>query len=71
MSYRRLWIALAVVIIGSFAVLGGVGVQMINNAPPIPRQVAAADGRVLFDHDHIQAGQGVWQSIGGQEVGSI
>jgi nitric oxide reductase subunit B len=70
-SYKRLWVALAVVIIGSFAVLGGVGVQMISNAPPIPRLVVTADGRVLFDHDHVQAGQGVWQSIGGQEVGSI
>jgi nitric oxide reductase subunit B len=70
-SYKRLWIALAVVVTGSFAVLGGVGAQMISNAPPIPRAVATSDGRVLFDHDHIQSGQGVWQSIGGQEVGSI
>jgi nitric oxide reductase subunit B len=70
-SYKRLWVALAVVIIGSFAVLGGVGVQMISNAPPIPRQVATADGRVLFDHDHVQAGQGGWQSLGGQEIGLI
>jgi nitric oxide reductase subunit B len=29
------------------------------------------DGRVLFDRATIQLGQGVWQSIGGQEVGSI
>ncbi len=54
MSYKRLWIALAVVIIGSFAVLGGVGVQMLSNAPPIPQQVVTTDGRALFDHDHIQ-----------------
>jgi nitric oxide reductase subunit B len=71
MSYKRLWIALAIVIIGSFAVLGGVGVQMISNAPPIPQQVVTTDGHDLFDHDYIQNGQGVWQSLGGQEIGSI
>lgn len=71
MEYRRLWIALAVVIIGSFIVLGGVGKQMIDQAPPIPSQVVTDDARVLFDGETIQAGQGVWQSVGGQEVGSI
>ena len=37
MSYKRYWVALAIVIIGSFAVLGGVGRKMISEAPPIPR----------------------------------
>lgn len=69
--YRRLWIAFAAVVIVSFAILGGVGIQMINSAPPIPQQVATTDGRVLFDKDTIQRGQGVWQSLGGQEIGSI
>jgi len=36
MSYKRYWLALAVVIIGSFAVLGTVGRKMISEAPPIP-----------------------------------
>lgn len=36
MSYKRYWVALAVVIVGSFAVLGGVGRKMISEAPPIP-----------------------------------
>jgi nitric oxide reductase subunit B len=71
MSYGRLWIALAVVIAASFAVLGGVGAQMISTAPPIPAAVVAADGRVLFDGEAIRNGQNVWQSIGGQEIGSI
>jgi hypothetical protein len=30
MSYKRYWVALAIVIIGSFAVLGGVGRKMIS-----------------------------------------
>jgi nitric oxide reductase subunit B len=71
MTYRKLWIALALVLIISFAVLGGVGIHVLNNAPPIPSQVVTSGGRVLFDGATIQDGQGVWQSIGGQEVGTI
>jgi len=70
MSYKRYWIALAVVIIGSFIVLGGVGRRMISEAPPIP-DVYTADGQLLFTGSSITDGQGVWQSIGGQEVGTI
>lgn len=71
MTYKKLWIALGVVLVVSFAVLGGVGVKVLNSAPPIPSQVLTTDGRVLFDGTTIQNGQGVWQSIGGQEVGTI
>ena len=71
MSYRKLWIALSLVLVVSFAVLGGVGVKVLNNAPPIPSQVVTTDGKVLFDGATIQDGQGAWQSIGGQEVGTI
>src|SRR5690349_15044080 len=71
MQYKKLWISFAVVMIASFAVLGGVGYKTIKEAPPIPAQVVAADGRVLFDGETIKDGQNVWQSIGGQEVGTI
>lgn len=71
MNYKKLWIALAIVIIGSFAVLGGVGYKMISGAPPIPARVITSSGSLVFDGDAIQDGQGVWQSIGGQEIGSI
>jgi nitric oxide reductase subunit B len=70
-SYRRLWIAFVLVIVCSFAVLGGVGIKLINNAPPVPKAVVIDDGRVLFDGETIRDGQNVWQSIGGQEVGSV
>jgi nitric oxide reductase subunit B len=52
-------------------VLGLFGYRGIRDAPPIPREVVTTDGRVVFDYDTIQTGQGVWQSLGGQEVGSI
>ncbi|HMV50041.1 MAG TPA: hypothetical protein PKD31_20020, partial [Blastocatellia bacterium] len=71
MEYKKLWIALGVVMMVSFAVLGGVGFKMISNAPPIPAQVVTTEGRVLFTGNIIQNGQGVWQSLGGQQIGSI
>ena len=70
MSYKRYWIALAIVIFGSFAVLGIMGRKMISQAPPIP-DVYAADGQLLFTGASITDGQGVWQSIGGQEIGTV
>src|SRR6266567_5433091 len=69
MSYRRYWVAFAIVIIGSFAVLGGVGRKMISEAPPIPD--VYTDGQLLFTGSSITDGQGVWQSIGGQEIGTV
>jgi nitric oxide reductase subunit B len=71
MSYKGLWIALGLVLVISFAVLGGVGVKVLDNAPPIPSRVVTTGGRQLFDGKTIQDGQGVWQSIGGQEIGTV
>ena len=71
MEYRRLWIVLGLVVGISFLILGIVGYKGITSAPPIPRQVVTTEGRVLFDETTIRDGQNVWQSIGGQEIGSI
>ncbi len=71
MSYKKLWIALGLVMTISFAVLGGVGIKILRAAPPIPAQVVTSNGQVLFTGTDIQDGQGAWQSIGGQEVGTI
>ena len=62
MNYKRYWLALAAVILASFAVLGTVGRKMISQAPPIP-DVYSADGQLLFTGAMITDGQGVWQSI--------
>ena len=70
MSYKRYWLALAVVIIGSFAVLGSLGRKMISEAPPIP-DVYSRNGQLLFTGASITDGQGVWQSMGGQEIGTV
>ncbi len=71
MRYRGLWIGLVAVVVGSFALLGFFGVDMYRKAPPVPQRVVTTDGRVLFTGQEIRDGQNVWQSIGGQEVGSI
>ncbi|AGK53915.1 nitric-oxide reductase large subunit [Bacillus sp. 1NLA3E] len=71
MNYRKLWISLSLVIIISFAILGYFGGRIYQVMPPIPDRVVTDDGRELFTGKDIQDGQNVWQSIGGQEVGSI
>jgi nitric oxide reductase subunit B len=71
MPYKRLWIALAIVLIASFAVLGGVGYKAVHSGPPIPAKVVTTDGQVLFTGETIRDGQNVWQSTGGQEIGTI
>src|SRR5579859_6529913 len=70
MSYKSYWVALSIVLVASFAVLGGVGRKMISQAPPLP-DVYTTDGQLLFAGPTITKGQNVWQSIGGQEIGTV
>src|SRR5688572_30063137 len=68
---RKLWFAFAAVIVLSFAVLGWTGVRIYQEAPPVPARVITTDGRLVIGPDEVYAGQNVWQSMGGMEVGSI
>jgi nitric oxide reductase subunit B len=68
---KRLWIALAAVMVFSFGVLGWIGTRIYQEAPPIADKVVTSAGEVLIDSGEISAGQNVWQSLGGMEVGSI
>jgi nitric oxide reductase subunit B len=70
-SYRKLWLSLISVIALSFLVLGYFGSEIYRQKPPVPKRVVTADGTVLFTGQDIKDGQNVWQSIGGQEVGTI
>lgn len=70
-SYRKLWLALFSVITLSFLALGYYGREIYYQAPPIPQRVVTTDGSVLFTGQDIKDGQNVWQSIGGQEVGTV
>jgi nitric oxide reductase subunit B len=68
---KRYWFAFAGVIAVSFAVLGWAGVRVYQQAPPLPDRVATADGRTIIGPGDIAAGQDVWRSLGGMEMGSI
>jgi nitric oxide reductase subunit B len=68
---RRLWIGFCAVLAVSFAVLLWAGARIYQSAPPIPERVVTAGGEVVFDRGEIRAGQAVWRSLGGMEVGSV
>lgn len=68
---RKLWAALGALLVVSFAVLLWVGGEIHRVMPPIPEQVVADDGAVVYTRADIEKGRQVWQSIGGQQLGSI
>ena len=71
MNLARLWWSLILVFVFSFAILGYYGGEIYQTMPPVPKRVVTTDGDVLFTEKEIRDGQNVWQSIGGQEVGTI
>jgi nitric oxide reductase subunit B len=80
MSITKRWILLGVVVSGAFAILGFFGREVYRKAPPIPARVVvandtdpttASNGSTVMTEDSILTGQQVWQSIGGQQIGSI
>ena len=68
---KRLWLGFALVLTASFLVLGWVGTRISEEAPPIVDKFVTATGQVIIDSGEVQAGQNVWQTMGGMEVGSI
>ena len=71
MSTKQLWAAFAGVIVASFLALGYAGVRIYQEAPPIPDRIVTTSGSPVIIPGDIQAGQNVWRSMGGMEVGSI
>ncbi len=71
MNIRKLWFGFIAVMVISFGVLGYFGIEIYHQAPPIPDNVVTSDGKVLFTGQDIHDGQNIWQSIGGQELGSV
>ncbi len=68
---RKLWIALGVVLLCTFMILGLFGREVYRQAPPIPDRVVTTSGAEIATGEGILDGQQVWQSVGGQQVGSI
>ena len=71
MKTKKLWIGFFAVMIVSFSVLLYYGGEIYRQAPPIPEKVINEDGTVLFTGQDIKDGQNVWQSMGGQELGTV
>src|SRR6187455_1484331 len=68
---RRLWLGLATLLIVSFGVLLWMGRDMHQQAPPLPGRVVTESGRVVYTRADMEKGRQVWQSIGGQQLGSV
>ena len=71
MNAKKLWIGFTAVMVISFGILLYYGREIYREAPPIPEKVVTEDGTVLFTGQDIKDGQNVWQSLGGQEVGTV
>lgn len=71
-NLKRLWILLGTVVFLSFAVLLYYGGEIYRQAPPIAKQVVVeGTGEVLFTEQQVKDGMNVWQSTGGQQLGSV
>jgi len=71
MKTRNLWLGFIAVMTISFAVLLYYGREIYRQAPPVPDKVLSSDGSLLFTGQDIKDGQNVWQSMGGQEMGTV
>jgi len=68
---KRLWLGLAAIVIASFGVMLWLGSDLMRTAPPVPERVVTQSGQVVFTRADIETGQKVYQSMGGQQLGSI
>ncbi len=68
---KKSWWILATTVILAFLILGFFGREVYRQAPPIPERVITTDGQLVLTQDDILTGQQVWQSTGGQQLGSI
>jgi nitric oxide reductase subunit B len=71
MKSKNLWISFIAVLVICFSILGFYGHEIYREKPPIPEKVVSEDGTTIFTKQEIEDGQNVWQSIGGQEVGTV
>lgn len=72
MTVSSRWVKAAVVtFIFGFAVLGYLAARIISGSPPVPKEVQASGGEVLFTRADIQAGQHLFQKYGLMQYGTI
>ena len=68
---RRLWLSLGTLLVAGFGVLLWMGGEIFRQAPPMPERVVTERGDIVYTRADIELGRQVWQSIGGQQLGSI
>jgi nitric oxide reductase subunit B len=68
---RRLWWCLGALLVFGFSVLLWMGGEIHRQAPPMPESVVTQRGDTVYSRADIELGRQVWQSIGGQQLGSI
>lgn len=68
---KRYWLILMCVLLGTFTILGFFGREVYRQAPPIYSEMKDPAGNVIYTKKDILDGQVIWQSIGGQQIGSI
>lgn len=68
---KKYWWTLVFVLAGTFTILGFFGNEIYKQAPPIYSSLQGSDKRIIYTKKDILDGQVVWQSIGGQQIGSI
>ncbi len=68
---RNLWKVLGAIMLLSFGILLFLGREIYLTAPPVPSAVQTTTGVTLFTKDDIQTGREVWQTVGGQQLGSV
>jgi nitric oxide reductase subunit B len=71
MKTKHLWLIFISILVVCFGIIGFYGHEIYREKPPIPEKIISADGSVIFTAQDITDGQNVWQSIGGQEVGTV
>jgi nitric oxide reductase subunit B len=68
---KRYWYGFIVVVVVGFLVLGWAGYRIYQEKPPIPDRVLTTSGKTVIASGEIEAGQNVWQAMGGMEMGSV
>lgn len=68
---KKYWLILMGVLTLTFTILGFFGSEVYRQAPPIYSELQGPDGKTLYTKEDILDGQVIWQSIGGQQIGSI
>lgn len=68
---KKYWLSLMFVLLGTFTILGFFGREVYRQAPPIYSEMQDSEGKIIYTKKDILDGQVIWQSIGGQQIGSI